>query len=270
MTSPVINPPRGWIEPHKMLLEQPSPGQRLYKVMSVENLLRSVAGSYLHFQRVDQYRDFPGADSEDGAEPAGAKATSVKVGFQKSPNYSLSDYYDSVRRRTYACCFSLENSEYIWDNYGGNTDLGKICLEFVYEKLRERLNATMSGPSTLMYGDIQCHQIFSINYGKIVYVDRGVHNPIGDVFPNPIIYTYLKDRETYNKENELRISLSALGLGRPVLNDGQEMNFSPTLSVEFDFRKAIIDGTITQILTGPMTNLENLKAKFTELGIGSI
>lgn len=269
MTSPVINPPLGWIEPHKMLLEQPSPDQRLYKVMSVEDLIRSVAGSYLHFQRVDQYRDFPGADREDGAETASARSVSMQVGLQKTPNFSLSDYYHSARGRTYACCFSLENSEYIWNSYGGNTKFGKICLELAYEKLRGRLNATMSGPSALMYGDIQCRQIFSINYGKVVYVDRDAYNPIGNGFPNPIIYTYLKDK-MYSQENEVRISLSASGFGRLVMNYGNAINFSPAMSVEFDFRKAIIDGTITQILTGPTTNLENLKAKFTELGIGSI
>lgn len=259
-----------------MLLEQPSPGQRLYKVMSVEDLIRSVTGSYLHFQRVDQYKDrvdqhkdFPGADREDGAETADAKAVSMRVGFQKSPNYSLSDYYDSVRKRTYACCFSLVNSEYIWSNYGGGTALGKVCLEVEFGRLREHLNATMSGPSALICGGIQCHQIFSINYGKVKYVDRVLCNPIDDAFPNPIIYTYLKDN-IYSAENEFRISLSAPGLGKYLLNDGREMNFPTGMSVEFDFRKAIIDRTITQILTGPTTNLEHLKAKFTELGIGSI
>lgn len=269
MTSPVINPPLGWIEPHKMLLEQPGPDQRLYKVMSVENLLRSVAGSYFHFQRVDQYRDFPGADCEDGAETANARAISARVGFQKSSNYSLSEYYDCARRNTYACCFSLKSSEFIWDNYGGSTDFGKVCLEFDYEKLRGRLNRMMSVPSALMYGDIQCRQIFSINYGKVLYVDRGAYNPIGDFFSNPIIYTYLKDK-IYSDENEFRISLSAPGMGRPVLSDGQAMNFSPAMSVEFDFRKAIIDGIIIQILTTPKTNLEALNAELTKLRIISV
>jgi hypothetical protein len=39
-----------------------APGQRLYKLLTVENVLRSIAGGYLHFSRIDAYADFPGAD----------------------------------------------------------------------------------------------------------------------------------------------------------------------------------------------------------------
>ena len=63
-----VNAPLGLVEPHAGLLKAPAPGQQLYKLMSVENLLRSVAGSYLHFNRVDHYRDFSDADPFDGAE----------------------------------------------------------------------------------------------------------------------------------------------------------------------------------------------------------
>ena len=38
-------------------------GQLLYKIMTIENLLRSIAGSYLHFNRVDAYNDL---DPNDG------------------------------------------------------------------------------------------------------------------------------------------------------------------------------------------------------------
>jgi hypothetical protein len=49
--------PFGLIEPHAGLLIAPPEGQSLYKMMTVENLLRSIAGSYLHFNRVDAYQD---------------------------------------------------------------------------------------------------------------------------------------------------------------------------------------------------------------------
>jgi hypothetical protein len=48
------NPPSlGSIEPHAGLLTLPPEGQLLYKIMTVENLLRSNGGSYLRFNRVD-------------------------------------------------------------------------------------------------------------------------------------------------------------------------------------------------------------------------
>lgn len=47
----------GGIEPHAGLLMQPPEDQLLYKVMTAENLLRSISGAYLHFSRVDSYSD---------------------------------------------------------------------------------------------------------------------------------------------------------------------------------------------------------------------
>jgi len=43
-------------EPHALLLRQPAPEQLLYKVMRAEHLIDSIAGSYIHFNRVDRYR----------------------------------------------------------------------------------------------------------------------------------------------------------------------------------------------------------------------
>ena len=60
--------PLGGVEPHAPLLTIPPDGQLLYKIMSVENLLRSIVGNYLHFNRVDSYSDFPGADPHDGRQ----------------------------------------------------------------------------------------------------------------------------------------------------------------------------------------------------------
>jgi len=60
--------PLGSVEPQAPLLTQPSDGQLLYKIISVENLLRSIVGNYLHFNRVNSYKDFPGADLDDGRQ----------------------------------------------------------------------------------------------------------------------------------------------------------------------------------------------------------
>lgn len=66
--SAVNPPPLGSIEPHAGLLAQPPEDQLLYKIMTVENLLRSIDGVYLHLNRVESYGDGPGADPSDGAQ----------------------------------------------------------------------------------------------------------------------------------------------------------------------------------------------------------
>jgi hypothetical protein len=237
--------------------------------MSVENLIRSIKGSYLHFNRVDRYEDSPLVDTNDGAELPLDQLRNRTVTFEKNPNKSLSDYYASARSRTYACCFSLENSEHLWLNYGTGSSMGQIGLEFDFAKLRERLNVTLSSDAALMYGDMRCHQIFSINYGKITYIDRNFYELSTGRLPNPIMYTYIKDQK-FSKEREFRISLSATGFGQFQLINGQEMDFQPALALAFDFGGAIMDGTITELRPGPTTNLAQLNAELAQIGIQTV
>ena len=61
---PLNRPPQGTVEPHAGLLSIPSDDQLLYKIMTVENLLSSIRGGYLHFNRVDGYPDLPGFDGK--------------------------------------------------------------------------------------------------------------------------------------------------------------------------------------------------------------
>lgn len=260
--------PLGHIEPHAPLLSLPTPGQRLFKLMSVENLIRSVEGGYLHFNRVDHYTDFPLSDDDDGAELPLDRLSNQTVTFEKSPAFSLSDYYERSRGRTYACCFSLENSDHIWCSYGRGSPMGQVGLELDFEKLRRRVNAGLAGDAALMFGDLRCHQIFSINYGKVAYVNRKIHRVNNEHAANPIEYAYLKD-ERFADERELRVTLSAIGMGRFLLANGQEFDFPPALQLAFDFRDAIADGTITQVLTGSTTNVKYLTAEFARLGIRS-
>jgi hypothetical protein len=261
--------PLGQIEPHAQLLNLPAPGQRLYKLMSVENLIRSIKGGYLHFNRVDRYKDFPLADADDGAELPLDNFSNQTVTFEKAPTFSLSDYYAHSRGRTYACCFSLENSDHIWCNYGCGSLMGQVGLELDFEKLRHRVNAGLAGDAGLMYGDLRCHQIFSINYGEVTYVDRDTHRANTERAANPIEYAYLKDAR-FADERELRVTLSAIGMGRFLLANGREIDFSPALQLAFDFRGAIADGTITEVLTGATTNVEHLTAELARLGIGPV
>ncbi len=260
--------PLGSVEPHEPLLSVPSNEQLLYKIISVENLLRSIVGNYLHFNRVDSYTDFPDADQHDGRQlPKDQQANSL-TRFKKSPSFSAVNYYDQSRARTYACCFSLENSDYIWKNHANGSEKGKVCVVFEYGRLRTMLNQTLQpGNAALDYNGNRCHQIFSVNYGIIEYVEWNTHQANIERLPNPIRYTYLKDKERFSEEKELRISLAAIGIGQFALKDGSMMQFPSSLQLAFDFKAAITDGTIQQILYAPDSDSDFLQAELQKLCI---
>ena len=224
--------PLGGLEPHRNLLIQPPDGQLLYKMMRGEDFLRSVSESYLHFTRVDSYTDV-----HDGQQLPEDHHVNTSVKFAKAPNFSAADYYDTSRSRTYACCFSLENSRYIWEHYGNSSVKGKVCVVFNFARLRAALNKTFENSAPL-YNDLPCRQMFSLNYGVVEYVEWDKLQANGMHLPNPIKYTYLKNKTPYEEEKELRISLSALGVGKFVLNDGTQIEFPASMPVAFDFRAA--------------------------------
>lgn len=262
-----ISAPIGSVEPHAPMLIVPPDDQLLYKIMNVENLLRSIVGAYLHFNRVDSYVDFPGADIHDGQQLPKDLEGNTSARFEKVPDFSVADYYDQSRDRTYACCFSLENSDLIWNNYANNSEKGKVCVVFDFSKLRATLNQTMqSGNVALEYNGNLCRQIFSVNYGIIEYVEWDRHQENAARRPNPIKHTYLKDKK-FSEEKELRVSLSAPGMGKFVLNDGSMIHFRDSLQVAFDFRAAIADGTIQQILCAPDCNSGFLHTELRNLHI---
>ena len=153
-----IPAPLGSVEPHAPLLKVPPDGQLLYKIMSVENLIRAVIGKYLHFNRVDSYADFPDADPHDGQQLPKDQQGNARARFVKTPDYSAADYYDQSRARTYACCFSLENSDFIWNNYANGSTKGKVCIVFSFGKLRATINRTLQpGSAALEYNGNRCH-----------------------------------------------------------------------------------------------------------------
>ncbi|MFC7286453.1 hypothetical protein DBR37_04675 [Herminiimonas sp. KBW02] len=241
--------PRGFIEPHATLLRQPVDGQPLYKVMRAEHLINSIANSYLHFNRVDSYRDFDKADALDGAQLPADRVLNATIGFEKAPTFTAEHYYDQSRARTYACCFALENNAHIWQHYGSGSDHGRVAVVFDFTWLRQHLNAQlMPGTSGLMLNDVPLRQIFSINYGVVDYVDTDQHRLNSQQLPNPILYSYLK-AERFRAEHELRVSLSAIGMGRLSLN-GKAIELPPSLHMAFDFRTAIAGGGIISIDTG--------------------
>jgi hypothetical protein len=256
--------PLGLIEPHAGLLTAPPEGQLLYKIMTVENLLRSIGGCYLHFNRVDAYNDL---DPNDGAELPGDQSANTQARFTKAPTFSTAHYYNLSRSRTYACCFSLENTDYIWQTYAAGSARGKICVVFDFAKLRTRLNHTLTqGNSALEYNGVSCRQIFSINYGVVEYVPWDTHRANSEHLPNPIRYTHLKS-DKYRDDRELRISLSAPGIGQFVLNDRSQLYFQPSLQVGFDFKRAFADNTITQLLLAQDSDTDFLRAGLDKLRI---
>lgn len=264
---PRMPAPLGSVEPHAGMLKIPPDGQLLYKMITGENLLRSIVGGYLHFNRVNSYIDFPGADPHDGKQSPQDQQGNASSKFEKAPDFSAADYYDKSRSRTYACCFSLENSEFIWSNYASGNEKGKVCLVFVFSKLRAMLNKTLQpGNSALEYNGMQCRQIFNLNYGSVEYVEWGSHQANHPLLPNPLTYTYLKSTK-FSEEKELRVSLSALGMGEFALKDGSIMEFPPSLQLAFDFRTAIADGTLKQIFCGPNCDTDLLYAELGKLRI---
>lgn len=260
--------PLGSVDPHTLLLRNPPEGQLLYKIMTVENLLRSATGSYLHFNRVDSYQDFPNADENDGRQLPMDQAANTTARFEKSPDFSAARYYDQCRRRTYACCFSIENSDYIWNNYADGSEKGKVCVVFEFGKLRTLLNSSLNPDgAALLYNDDVCLQIFDVNYGLVNYLDWCSHRTNERHFANPILYTYIKDAARFLEEKELRISLSAIGIGDFALRDGRLIEFPPSLQLEFDFRRAIASSTIREILLAPDADSGFLTRELGRLGI---
>jgi hypothetical protein len=206
--------------------------------MSVENCVRSIEGGYLHFNRVDSYKDFPDADRHDGEQLPGDRAGNAAATFEKAPGFSAAHCYDRSRSRTYAFCAALEDTDHVW-TYGGGTARGNVGLVFDFDKLRDTLNRKLlSGGAALEFNGVRCRQIFDLNYGIVDYVDWASHRANESRLPNPIMYTYMKDRALFAEERELRISLSALGIGKFVLDDRTEIAFPQHLHLDFDFRAA--------------------------------
>jgi hypothetical protein len=161
----------------------------------------------------------------------------------------------------------MENLDFIWRNYGIKNVFGKICVVFDFDKLKKKLNSMLRvGNARISYNGVVCRQIFSINYGLVGYVERTNYRENAERLPNPIRYTYLKDK-IFSNEQEIRISLSAIGVGQFILDNGSVMNFPNHLKLSFDFRDAIVDGTIKEILLEPHVDTSRILSKLAELRI---
>lgn len=252
-------PANFYIEPHAGLLTQPGESQLLYKIIKQPWWPDMLEKNYLFFNRVDTYTD----DTADGEQLPLDRPLNKKAHFIKAPSYKAENYYDCARSRTYSCCLSLENSDYIWKEYGKGPD--PICMVFEFGKLRTVLNQMIKNSYLTFQWDEKtaahdisfinsesiknnpdiCYQFFFINYGNALYVDRKKFQSKDSV--NPIIYAYQKDNK-YKEEKELRISLSAFGMGKFTYSDQVEIQFPKFLKIPFNFKNAFSDGIIKEIL----------------------
>ena len=154
--------------------------------------------------------------------------------------------------------------ENIWATYANGSAKGKVCVVFSFGKLRPRLNHTLQPGNAALRIQLvfSVTRNFSAEPHGIVHVDVEwkTHRANTKVVPNPIQYTYLKDAQQFSRDKELRISLSAFGLGNFALK-GAIMQFPPSLQLTFDFKAAMTDGTIQQLLLSQETDAGYLTAE---------
>ena len=218
----------GSVEPDELLLEQPK--ILIYKFITLKYFIESVNNSYLYFNRIDSYKDFDNADTDDGSQLAKDRKINSEVKFIKSNDYTYENYCDNARSRSYACCFSTKKTEDMFTKYGN------ICVVFEFGKLRKALNKIIDF-SYIVQDNNTFLPIFDINYGYVQYCDRQQYSmPVS----NYIKYLYLKDTK-YKNENELRVSLSTIV-------NSSNITFTKSLRLQFDFQEAIDRQIIQEII----------------------
>ena len=241
-----------FVESHKNLLMQPDDTTLLYKVISFENFIKMLEGSYLHFNRVDNYTD----DEDDSNQPEQERLINEKLFFEKDPNFTLRHYYEECRKRSYACCFSLDVPMATqWHQDGVVEQKKAVCLVMNFGKLKSLLNRTFKNFGLLTNSGIilQNHaqgigQIFYLNYGLVKYGNFAKDFISPNIRPNPVEYLHFKDNGYMEKDGkELRISLFAIGIGKIVLPSGQLFDFPKSIPFEFNLNQALSCGAISHI-----------------------
>jgi hypothetical protein len=221
--------PLGSVEPQELLLEQPK--ILIYKFIKLDYFIQSVNNSYLHFNRINSYKDFDNPDVDDGDQLPKDREIHSQANFIKSPSYNLENYYDDARSKSYACCFTTRKNKGMFAKYGN------ICVVFEFGKLRKALNKIIDF-SYLVQNDNLYLPIFDINYGHVQYCDRQQDSICG---ANPLKYLYLRDGK-YKNEHELRVSLSA------ITGKFHKIIFTESLRLQFDFQEAIDRQIIQKII----------------------
>ncbi len=229
------------IEPHAPLLTKPEQGTLLYKIVLFRHFIDMLKDGCLYFRRVDTYKD----DLRDSDQTNKDKQISKTSKFEKAPNKTAEDYYHATRARTYAACFSTQNTPYIWNEYSkynGTVDKNAVCLVFDAEKFITFLNTTYD--NSKIYSALE--NFFLLNHGLVEYINLEKDSLINTRYLNPIQYSYLKDCK-YSSENEFRSTLFVPGFGQYILPDNTVFNFPDLIKFPFRFESAIKSGVITRI-----------------------
>lgn len=258
------------IEAQAGYLTLPPENQLLYKIISVENLLTSIKDSYLYFNRVDSYSDqhIANADIHDGEQLPRDRPYNATTKFFGNPQKTLEIYNDEFRAKSYACCFSLEESKFIWDHYANDSKQGKVCIVFDFNKLRMAINESLRGKEFFFqHNDDFYRQVLCVNYGLVTYEERITYAYTGHKqrIAHPIQYLYFKDRKEYCSEKELRISLSPISVRRFFVDGVEDPEFPIDVLVDFDFEKAVMSGAILKILVQPSLDVDRIKPQLNKI-----
>jgi hypothetical protein len=103
--------------------------------------------------------------------------------------------------------------------------------------------------------------VFFVNYGLVEYVDSATIQANAERLVNPVIYSHMKDAARFKGEKELRVTLSTVGLGVFALADGRQISFPESMQLDFDFRKAFSEGTVTRLLAKDDAVRQNLASE---------
>jgi len=232
-TSGIKNVPRGLFFPNEVQLDQPNAHVLLYKIVNIDDFIDMIKNNYLYFKRVDTYRD----DCRDSDIPDHDQPIAEKEYFQDS-NHNLLNYYRNFRERSYACCFTLKHTPYIWRHYGSNNK-DAICIVFNYNKFLQyiRNNGLQVTLNNKRYS------FFNLNGGLVKYgslINESLIKNNNSYLTNPIHHIYFKDVK-YKNEHEYRLSLS-FPIGGYVniidKDNKKSLDFPNSVKFEFDFTLA--------------------------------
>ncbi len=188
--------------PHKGLLKQPPTTSLLYKIVQFDYFFDMCSKQYIYFNHVKSYKD----DINDAEMPPLERITRKSTVFESNHAANLYDNLDApIRNGTYACCFTLEESVYIGENYARDQNKD-LCLIFNLERLIKYFTENYTRADFLNNKNIHATD-FHINCGKVWYIDRGLKiTNQGDRHKNSNEYGYYKSK-AYINEREFRITL---------------------------------------------------------------
>ena len=256
----------GCIEPRRGLLRIPDDDVRLFKVMRLDHFLDSVRHGYLYFRRVDSYGASAGADPDDGRQLPSDVSGNRASAFLRQPDFTASEYYDTSRSRSFACCFTTSDGCRVLSAYGSGDPDGKARVSFLYGLMMDRVRRVLSSEdAAASIGGTRLIQCLDLDAGFVNYVDRDTHRENDARLTNTITYIFTKDQQ-YAWESEVRLSLSTGRIGR-FQTKGQPFIFPDHIRLPFDYRAAKSEGGIVSLERHSRSSCAQLSARVPDLGL---